>query len=65
MGLMVAFDLEDEIAADVVRKGLEKGIVLNNTGPRTVRMVPPLIISQGEVEKAVGLVADTLKAVRA
>jgi acetylornithine/N-succinyldiaminopimelate aminotransferase len=64
MGLMVAFDLNDEIAADVVRKGLEKGIVLNNTGPRTIRMVPPLIISQGEVEKAVGLVADTLKAAR-
>jgi acetylornithine/N-succinyldiaminopimelate aminotransferase len=64
MGLMVAFDTEDEIAADIVKTGLEKGIVLNNTGPRTIRMVPPLVINHGEVEKAVGLVADTLKTVR-
>jgi acetylornithine/succinyldiaminopimelate/putrescine aminotransferase len=65
MGLMVAFDTAEEIAADIVNAGLQKGIVLNNTGPRTIRMVPPLIISQGEVEKAVGLTVEALKAVRA
>lgn len=64
MGLMVAFDTQDEIAADIVRTGLDRGIVLNDTGPRTIRMVPPLILSQGEVEKAVGLIADSLKSVR-
>lgn len=62
MGLMVAFDTKEEIAAKIVREGLDKGIILNNTGPRTIRMVPPLILSEGEVEKAVGLVADALKA---
>jgi acetylornithine/N-succinyldiaminopimelate aminotransferase len=62
IGLMVAFDTVDPVAQDVVKKGLEKGIVVNATGPNTVRLVPPLIISQGEVEKAVGLIADTFKA---
>jgi len=63
MGLMVAFDLAEDRAADVVREGLRKGVIVNNTGPRTIRLVPPLIITDGEVEKAVALIADSLKAV--
>jgi acetylornithine aminotransferase/acetylornithine/N-succinyldiaminopimelate aminotransferase len=63
MGLMVAFDTVEPVAQEIVKGGLDRGIVLNATGPNTVRLVPPLIINQGEVEKAVGLVADTLKAV--
>jgi acetylornithine/N-succinyldiaminopimelate aminotransferase len=64
MGLMVAFDTAEEIAAEIVQEGLRRGVILNNTGPRTVRLVPPLIISDGQVEKAVGLIADTLRSVR-
>ena len=63
IGLMVAFDTAEPVAQEMVKKGLDEGIVLNATGPNTVRLVPPLIISQGEVEKAVGLIADTFKAV--
>ena len=65
MGLMVAFDTEQEIAADIVKEGLGRGVILNNTGPRTVRLVPPLIITAGQVEKAVGLIADSFNAARA
>jgi len=64
MGLMVAFDTDEDIAAEIVKAGLRNGIILNNTGPRTVRMVPPLILSEGEVEKAVGMIAASLKAAR-
>ncbi|MFI5266279.1 MAG: aminotransferase class III-fold pyridoxal phosphate-dependent enzyme, partial [Chloroflexota bacterium] len=62
MGLMIAFDTAEPIAPEVVKKGLDQGIVVNATGPNTVRLVPPLIISHGEVEKAVGLIAGALKA---
>ncbi|HEX6513688.1 MAG TPA: aspartate aminotransferase family protein [Chloroflexota bacterium] len=65
MGLMIAFDTAKPIAQQVVREGLGQGIILNATGPNTVRMVPPLIVGQGEVEKAVGLVAASLKRVAA
>ncbi|HLY67848.1 MAG TPA: acetylornithine transaminase [Chloroflexota bacterium] len=64
MGLMVAFDTTQEIAAAIVKAGLERGLIVNNTGPRTIRLVPPLIISDGQVEKAVGLIADALKDAR-
>jgi acetylornithine/N-succinyldiaminopimelate aminotransferase len=62
MGLMVAFDLDQPVAQDVVKQGLEKGVIVNATGPNTVRLVPPLIISHGEVEKAVGLIAGAIQA---
>jgi acetylornithine aminotransferase/acetylornithine/N-succinyldiaminopimelate aminotransferase len=65
MGLMVAFDTAEEIAPKLVLEGLERGVVLNATGPKTIRLVPPLTISAGEVERGVGLIADSLKAVRA
>jgi acetylornithine/succinyldiaminopimelate/putrescine aminotransferase len=64
LGLMIAFDTTDEIAQDIVKQGLEHGVIVNATGPRTVRLVPPLIITPGEVEKAVGLIADSLRAAR-
>jgi acetylornithine/succinyldiaminopimelate/putrescine aminotransferase len=52
-GLMVAFDLEDGGAADVVRRALlEQRLVLNATGPATVRLLPPLIISEAEADEA-------------
>jgi acetylornithine/N-succinyldiaminopimelate aminotransferase len=62
MGLMVAFDTAEPLASEIVKKGLEAGIVVNATGPNTIRLVPPLIISNGEVEKAVGLIAGAIKA---
>ena len=62
-GLMIAFDTAEPVAQDIVKAGLDRGIVVNATGPNTVRLVPPLIISQGEVEKAVGVIASAFKAV--
>ena len=44
-GLMLAFDLSTESAAAVVNAARERGVLLNNTGPSTVRMVPPLILT--------------------
>src|SRR5581483_199276 len=58
MGLMVAFDLADEIAPEVQKEGLNKGVVINATGPRTIRLVPPLIVNSGQVVKGVAMIAD-------
>ncbi|MBV9119246.1 MAG: acetylornithine transaminase, partial [Chloroflexi bacterium] len=39
-GLMVAFDLDEDIAQAIVTQGLAQGVVVNATGPRTIRLVP-------------------------
>jgi predicted acetylornithine/succinylornithine family transaminase len=52
-GLMVAFDLDVD-APEVVRRALlEQHLVVNATGPATVRLLPPLVIGEAEVEDCV------------
>ncbi len=52
-GLMLAFDLEAGGAPEIVRRALlEQRLVLNATGPQTVRLLPPLTIGAAEVDEA-------------
>ena len=60
---MVAFDTAEEVAPKVVTEALSRGLILNATGPTTVRMVPPLIITAAEVDQAMEIIADALSAV--
>ncbi|HEX2126918.1 MAG TPA: acetylornithine/succinylornithine family transaminase [Thermoleophilaceae bacterium] len=51
-GLMLAFETED--APTLVRSALlEQRLVLNATGPDTVRLLPPLTVSDEEIDEAV------------
>ncbi len=49
-GLMIGFDLERPVARQVVRTGLEEGVVVNATGDNTIRLLPPLVLTQEEAE---------------
>jgi acetylornithine aminotransferase/acetylornithine/N-succinyldiaminopimelate aminotransferase len=62
-GLMVAFDLSLDKAAQVANGGLDKGLILNYTGPNTVRMVPPLIITAAEVDEVVSKIGELVAAI--
>lgn len=62
-GLMVGFDLEAGGAPDLVRSALAaQRIIINATGPQTVRLLPPLIITDDEVEAALERLAAALEA---
>ena len=52
-GLMCAFDLAEGGAPEVVRRALlEQRLVLNATGPVTVRLLPPLVVDESHVDDA-------------
>ena len=53
-GLMVAIDLADGVdAAAIARRALlEQRLVVNATGPGTIRLEPPLIVSEEELDEA-------------
>ncbi len=51
-GLLLAVDLAEDRAADVVRLGFEDGLLLNATGPNTIRLAPPLILTEAEADEA-------------
>ena len=51
-GLMVAVDLEAVAPAIARRALLEQRLVVNATGPSTLRLVPPLVVTEAEVDEA-------------
>ena len=53
-GLMVAIDLADGTSApELARRALlEQRLVVNATGPATIRLEPPLIVTEEEIDEA-------------
>ncbi|WP_107774465.1 acetylornithine transaminase [Nocardioides sediminis] len=49
-GLMLAADLDAEDAPAVVAAARDAGYLLNATGPSTLRFVPPLVITEADVD---------------
>jgi acetylornithine/N-succinyldiaminopimelate aminotransferase len=52
-GLMTAFAVDDDAPGLVRRALLEERLVLNATGPDTVRLLPPLTVTEDEIDEAV------------
>ena len=52
-GLMLGVALSADVAAETVAAGLRHGVIVNAIGTRTLRLVPPLTISDAEVDEAV------------
>jgi predicted acetylornithine/succinylornithine family transaminase len=54
-GLMIGFDLRvKESAPQLARRALlEQRLVINATGPRTIRLEPPLIVSEAQIDDAI------------
>ncbi len=63
-GLLLAMDLSADKAPNVVRLGLEDGLLLNNTGPSTLRLAPPLILTEAEADEALAKIGRALDCVQ-
>ncbi len=61
-GLMLACELDVDAPELVRRALLEQRLVLNATGPTTVRLLPPLTITEPELTEAVGRLRAALEA---
>jgi predicted acetylornithine/succinylornithine family transaminase len=53
-GLMLACALSIE-GADIVKSCQEKGLLINCTGGRTLRFVPPIIITEKDIDEAISI----------
>ena len=47
-------------AADVVARALEAGLLLCTAGPHVIRIVPPLVISDAELEQGIAMIEEAL-----
>ncbi|MFP5253087.1 MAG: acetylornithine transaminase [Actinomycetes bacterium] len=50
-GLLVGVDLTEERAASVVQAAQAHGFILNTTGPRRIRLAPPLILTLAQADE--------------
>ena len=67
-GLLVGLDLvqgapDDAVAPRLVAAARDAGFLVNATGPATVRLAPPLIVTRQEVDTFVSALPDLLRTV--
>ena len=60
-GLLIGMDMVPPIG-DVVTACRERGLLVLTAGDNMMRLAPPLIVSEAEVNRAVGIVGDALGA---
>src|SRR6185503_9831742 len=63
-GLMWGLDLNRD-AAPVVPAALERGVIVNRTSETVVRLLPPLVITESEIDEALSRLDAALGAVGA
>ena len=61
MGLMVGAVL-DGPGADIVRRCLADGLLINCTAERVLRFLPPLVITEVQVDEGMAILARALAA---
>ncbi len=60
VGLMQAVVLQRPQAKDVQLRCLEQGVIVNAVDDSTIRLVPPLLLNQAEVERGIGVMRSSL-----
>ena len=59
-GLIMAIEFDSDIGQDVLMDCLNKGLLVNKMKPNGIRLVPPLIIGNNEVDRAIGILDRAL-----
>jgi len=64
-GLLWALELDREAAEQAVRLSLDEGLLINNVKPTALRLMPPLTVSEDELDEAVDIIDRVLTRVEA
>ena len=59
-GLLWAIELDGEVAEQAVGMCREEGLIANNVKPTALRLMPPLVVSEEELDRAVEIVDKVL-----
>jgi len=59
-GLLVAVEFNSDIGASLLTACLEKGLLVNRVKPNALRLMPPLIISNADVDEALSILDGVL-----
>jgi acetylornithine/N-succinyldiaminopimelate aminotransferase len=59
LGLMIGIDLK-QAGADVFKKCLEKGLLINCTHDTVLRFMPPLTVTRAEIDEGIAILAQAI-----
>jgi acetylornithine/N-succinyldiaminopimelate aminotransferase len=60
LGLLLAAELESAEAPAVAAAALERGLIVNAVTPTALRLAPPLVVTDAEVDEAVATLTEVL-----
>jgi len=60
VGLLLAIEFTDDISANLVKELNANGLLTNPVKPNAIRLMPPLIINEEDINKAVKIIKETL-----
>jgi 4-aminobutyrate aminotransferase len=64
-GLMIGIDLPDHDTAEALQRAcFERGLLVLTCGHRSVRLAPPLVVTVGQADAALGILAHALDSFR-
>jgi len=64
-GLLIGVEFPDAIAVDIKHICLDKKLLITSLNANTIRMVPPLIVSESEINRAYEILLDAITVARA
>ncbi len=59
-GLLLAVEFDKEIAQDVVAGCIENGLLINRLKPTAIRFIPPLVVTESEVDEGLAILDKVL-----
>ena len=60
-GLLLAIAFDDDIAAQMLQSCLERGLLVNALKPNMLRFMPPLIVTEKEIDTALTILDEVFK----
>jgi predicted acetylornithine/succinylornithine family transaminase len=62
-GLLVAVGLTRDASAEVIAAARQRGLLVNNVRPNAIRLMPPLNVSDDEIDRACDILEEAILAV--
>jgi acetylornithine/N-succinyldiaminopimelate aminotransferase len=61
-GLMLGVSLGEGLdAAEIASRAVDAGLIVNVPVPSTLRLLPPLIVGEAEIDDAASVLSDVIK----
>ena len=62
-GLLVGFEMNQDIAGEIVAKSLSDGLLINAVRPNMIRFMPPLNVTRDEVDESIKIIKKSINSI--